>query len=322
MIIWCVIALCIVVSFVFYGIEAGVLSVNRTRLRHEAREGVEPAIELDAMLQELERLMITVLIVNSTANMLAITLLFETFQLQLGLNGAVWAILLLAPVFILLLEFLPKAIFQRFPYRALVRLARVLRWVHMILRPLVSVGVFVSKLFMGGGGGAGRRVIPAGEIRRQLHIAERNGTIGPQAREFSMAVLDFRFRRLQDVVRPMEDVVVVSPECSVERVIELFRDKGYERLPVQDAEGKVLGIVNAFDLLLEGTTKGRVQSHLRRMVTVGREATPYEVVERLRGLRQSLALVENNDGSPFGVVALEDLVRMMLVPDTANASAA
>jgi len=314
MIVWYVIAACFVISFVFSGIESGVLSVNRTRLRHQAREGVESAIELDAMLQELERLMITVLIVNSTANILAIALLFQQVQYQLGTLGAAVTMLVVAPFFILGLEFLPKAIFQRFPYRALLRLAKILRIVHQVLRPLVSVGVSISKLLMGGSGGAGRRVIPATEIRRQLLIAERNGTIGRVAREFAISVLDFRFRKLQEVLRSMDDVVVVSPECSVERVIELFREKGYERLPVQDAAGKVVGIVNAFDLLLEGSTKGRVQSHLRRMVTVKKDASPYETVEKLRALRQSLALVENEDGTPLGVVALEDLVRMMLIP--------
>lgn len=313
--VWLTIAACMFISFVFSGIEAGVLSVNRTRLRHEARNGVGPAIELDAMLQELERLMITVLIVNNTASILAIALLFQQFQQRLGDWGAAGVMLLLAPVFIISVEFLPRAIFQRFPYRALVRLARILRVVHLVLRPLVSAGVFMSKLVVGGGGGSGRRVIPAAEIRRQFVLAERNGTLDAEGRTFMNAVLDFRFRKLSQVMRPMEDVVTVSPECEVSRVIELFENKGFERLPVEDAEGRILGIVNVFDLLLEGTRRGRVQSHLRRMVALSKETSPYEAVERLRASRQSLALVQSPEGRPIGVVALEDLVRLMLLPE-------
>ena len=45
--IWLIIAVCCLVTFVFSGIEAGILSVNRVRLTHHARQKDPAAIKLE-----------------------------------------------------------------------------------------------------------------------------------------------------------------------------------------------------------------------------------------------------------------------------------
>src|SRR5690606_8596581 len=60
--IWLALLACLIVSFTFSGIEYGVLSVNRVRLRHYARRGEEAAQKLDSLLTRIERLMVTVVV--------------------------------------------------------------------------------------------------------------------------------------------------------------------------------------------------------------------------------------------------------------------
>lgn len=46
-----------------------------------------------------------------------------------------------------------------------------------------------------------------------------------------------------------KDVVSVSPDDTVEKVLKTFKSKNISGLPVVDAEGKVIGIISARDLI-------------------------------------------------------------------------
>src|SRR5262249_38807604 len=85
--IWLLVALCLAVSFVFSGIEAGILSVNRVRLAHQVRQREAAALVLERLLGHPERLMITVLIVTNLANIFALVLVADWLVAHLGQRG-------------------------------------------------------------------------------------------------------------------------------------------------------------------------------------------------------------------------------------------
>ena len=62
---WILVFGCLAVSFVFSGIEAGILSVNRVRLRHRVKTRDRAAIRLKQLLTNPERFLVTVLIVTN-----------------------------------------------------------------------------------------------------------------------------------------------------------------------------------------------------------------------------------------------------------------
>ena len=72
--IWFAIVLCGVISFTFSGIEAGLLSVNRVRLKHRLKHRDGAAITLNLLLHHPERLLVTVLLVTNLMNIFAATL--------------------------------------------------------------------------------------------------------------------------------------------------------------------------------------------------------------------------------------------------------
>ena len=66
--IWPLVALCWIISFLFAGIEAGLLALDPVRLRHRAKSGDRAARRLQEMLKQPERLLITVLLVTNAAD--------------------------------------------------------------------------------------------------------------------------------------------------------------------------------------------------------------------------------------------------------------
>ena len=121
------IALCLLVSFIFSGIETGILSVNRVRLAHRAKQRDAAALKLERLLAHPDRLLITVLVVTNLANIFALVLGTLELVAVLGKRGYLAAFALYLPLYLLGLELLPKSLFRRFPYRALAALAEPLR---------------------------------------------------------------------------------------------------------------------------------------------------------------------------------------------------
>jgi len=311
--IWIGIAASLVISFTFSGIEAGVLAVNRVRLRHHARRGEIAARKLEEMLLRVERLMITVVVVTNAANLIAFALAYLGLSEVLGIWGAAFALAACLPAFVLLFEFLPKNFFRRFPYRTLVVFARILWAANVFLRPLVGL---VSRVLspLASRGGAPFGVLGPEGIKRATEEGVRGGQIKAVERDFIHATIDMRHHFLADAMLPIGSAVTVPPNMPVPELLALARSSDIDRFPVVGPGGEVLGLVNIFEVLLDGAGAGRAQSYLRRMVSLSADAPASEALKQLRAARLSLVLATDPaTGRPVGIAGAEDLVRLMFV---------
>lgn len=301
------------VSFLFSGIESGVLSVNRVRLRHNARLGEEAALQLDALLLRMERLMTTVVLITSAANVVAVTVLYHWFTERLGVGGAIAALAVALPIFVFGLEFLPKAIFRRFPYRTLVVFARILAAATWILSPVIALGALLVKpIFRSGREVVSGRIASVEDLRRTIAADEAAGVRTTAERAMIESVLDFRALRAGDLMLPLDEVPSVAPETPVGELRRQAAQRDARRFLVVDADGEIVGLVRTLDLLFDGVETGRVQSYMRRVVTVRAGERAMEALRRLRAARLSLAVVQNRVGRPIGVLTSDHLVRRLL----------
>ena len=73
--IWLGIALCILVSMLFSGLESAILSVSEVRVRHRAKEREAGARQLLRLFEHRERLLSSVLLINTLLNLLTFSAL-------------------------------------------------------------------------------------------------------------------------------------------------------------------------------------------------------------------------------------------------------
>jgi len=114
-----IILCCWIVSFFFNGIESGLLSIDPVRLRQNVKRGVAPALRLNRLLKQPERLLLTVLLFTNAADILGLLLLTRQLVHSFGYAGFFLALVIAVPVYLFLLSVLPKSLFRRFPFRAL-----------------------------------------------------------------------------------------------------------------------------------------------------------------------------------------------------------
>ena len=97
---WLAILGCWAISFLFAGIEAGVLSVDPVRLRNQVKQRKRRAQRLDRLLKSPERLLVTVLLVTNMADILGLLLLTRQMVVSFGYKGFFFALLIALPVYL------------------------------------------------------------------------------------------------------------------------------------------------------------------------------------------------------------------------------
>ncbi len=309
---------CWVVSFFFNGIESGLLSINQVRLRQNVKRRVRAAMLLNRLLERPERLLVTVLLVTNAAEIAGLLILTRFLLQRSGSVGFLISLGIALPVYLFVLGVLPKAIFRRFPYRALARLARPLDLLTWILSPLLNLAAGISGSVMPQASKA-RMFAGREELKLITSESERSGALTSTERAMIHNVVDFRGVVVRDVMVPLKQIVSVLPNDHVNTVIEKSFQTGMDRLPIVTGNGEAVGLVNILDLLLDRKDDEPVTPFFRRIVTTVENEPAYLLVQKLRAARLGLAAVLNRQKRVCGIVTIEDLVAR-LVSSTSRAA--
>jgi putative hemolysin len=312
MISWLAIFVCWVVSFVFGGIEAGLLSLDQVRLRHQVKLRNHSAILLDQLLKKPERLLATILLVTNLADIAGLLLLTKQLVGLLGTAGYLIALLVAGPIYLFLLGVLPKSLFRRFPYRALAAFAGLLVFTSRLLWPVLELGARLGQLVFRRID-APPRLFAAREDLKQLTVeSERQGALTSAERAMIHNVVDFRTVKVADVMVPRKDVVAAQPETTIPVLLELSGKTGVDRVPVIAENGNALGLVNVFDVLLDQSAPRELGQYMGHIVASGETESAYRTIRRLRAAHSTLAAVFDEQRRLTGIVTVEDLVRRLV----------
>ncbi len=305
---------CLLLSFIFTGIEAGLLALNPVRVRHYVRMRSHSASSLEQLLEHPEKLLLTVVIVTNLANTIALLLLVTLFIEQWGLAGYVGALAVALPLWSLGLGVIPKALFRRFPFRTVSQFVRILGWVSLVLAPVLFL---LERLFVpllsarsehSRGADAERE-----EIKFLAAEGERSGELSASERSMIASVIDFRDLHASQLMVPWEKVTWVERDANLRSVIQRAKGADLDRLPILDEAGRVVGLVQVFDVLLDPMAGARkVGDYLRHAVFCRPNDSAFRVARRLRAARVTLGVVTQEDGAPVGIVTLEELLDRMV----------
>jgi putative hemolysin len=300
------------ISFFFAGIEAGLLSIDPVRLRHQVKQGLASAIRLERLTKQPERLLVTVLLVTNFANILGLLLLTKLLVTRFGIAGYAWSIAVALPIYLFALSVLPKSLFRRFPFRALARLGGVLEGVSFLLWPVLEIGERARKIILPRRVEAGRLFIAREELKQIAVQSEREGALTSTERAMIHNVVDFRNLRAADVMVPLEKAVTVRPDTPIDEALRLSAANSVDRLPVISPEGEAIGLVNTLDILFDEARREPLGRYMRRIV-IARDAEPaYRIIQRLRAARLGLAAVIDSQRKLIGVVTGEDAIKRLV----------
>ena len=207
----------------------------------------------------------------------------------------------------------PKSLFRRFPFRALLALAGLLKVVSIILWPVLESGERLGALILPRRAAVRARLFAAREELKQITTqSEREGSLTATERGMIHNVVDFRTVTVRDVMMPLAKVTSLEPNTSVPEALNRSNASGVDRLPVITQDGQPAGLVNALDILLDKDGAESLSQYTRRIVIAQENEPAYHIIQRLRAARLGLAAVVDPKKDLIGVVTSEDLIRRLV----------
>jgi CBS domain containing-hemolysin-like protein len=301
------------------GMEAGVFALSRYRIRRLAREGDRRALRLHKYLEQPENFLWTILVGNTLAAWVVITLVGLGLQRRLGerpllFMTCVVGVLLLLYVFA---DLLPKLLFRRFPNRLSLAGVSPFRFVHVALSPIVDATEWVSQLFLRLSGKpfqSARLLGNRAELR--YAIKESATSLSPEELEMINRIMDLRNLRIRDVMTPIERAATLDAAATVGDLLELVQQRQVSFVPLWEDSGpqrRILGVVALSSVLYGGPpdTSRPLEQLVQPALFVGEKTRFEDALRVMQRGRQRLAIVLNAQRAESGVVTLNDILRAM-----------
>ncbi|HEV8480403.1 MAG TPA: hemolysin family protein [Candidatus Eisenbacteria bacterium] len=309
------ILLALLVSAVFSGAETVVLSAQRLRYgtakKAEAEGGTAARLAADP-----SRLLATILVGNSLANVFAASLATLWVARRWG-EPAVWiAVLILAPLTLLVSEILPKSLARAQADRIGERLLPPVAAAYAALRPWVgAVTGAASWLLRRTGLSRGPLAFRVTRQDLQILLSESDeiARLTPLQGRILRRVFDFAETPVGGVMTPRTRMIAIPLGTTVAAALTVMRDKHLSRLPAYREDlDQVVGVVHRLDLFRAPSGSLTVDGMVRPVFLVPESKQAAECLREMQARRQHMAIVLDEYGGTAGLVTHEDLVEELV----------
>lgn len=227
-------AFLIVCSAFFSSSETGIISLNRYRLRHKAREGHRGAKRASALLSRPDRLLGTILIGNNFVNILASAIATVLAMQIWGEAGIAIATVALTIILLIFGEITPKTLAALRPeaiaYPASLPLQVLLKLFYPLVVALNAISNLLLRLFGIDPSSRSSDSLTTEELRS---VVRESGHALPESRQnMLLGVLDLETVSVNDIMTPRNEIIGIDLEQPIERIVELLQNTRHTRLPV------------------------------------------------------------------------------------------
>jgi len=316
-----IILIALVLAALAASAETSLTSISRVRLRQLVEQKVPQAIVIERLHRDPNAYLSTILIVNtvaiivasSTATLLALHLYRE--------RVAEWAVsLVLSLVVLVACEITPKTLALQRAERVALRMARLVAWATLVLRPVVFVLTAVTRLIlriMGGRAQVRGPFVTEEELKMLVSVGEEEGVHEEEEREMIHGIFEMGDMLVRELMVPRTDLVAIEVNEPVEKAVELVTKHGHTRIPVYEGNlDHIVGVLYAKDLL-----RAVVRGEHKTLREIARK--PYftpesnkvqDVLRDLRKNRVHMAIVVDEYGGTAGAVTIEDILEEIVGP--------
>ena len=305
----------LVFSAFFSSSETALMSINRYRLMHLAREGSRGARLAQSLLEQPERLIGLILLGNNFVNISASAIATIAFVRIAGEAGVLIGTAVLTVVGLIFSEVAPKTRAALKPERVALPASYVLWPMLRLAMPLVRL---VNSLAAGVLWLVGHRepkgdahTLSAPELRTLL---EEGGKLIPDKhRQMLINILALEEARVEDIMVPRNEIEGIDLDADPAELRQRLADFPFSRAPVyRGSIDQVVGILNLRSLLgtpAEVTIDAAyVESKVRKPYFVPEGTHLTKQMLEFQRVKRRVGLVVDEYGDIVGLVTLPDIL--------------
>ncbi len=313
---------CLLIEAFFSSAEIAIVSADRAHIRDLAATGHRGAKLVEDFLIAPHRLLSATLLGTQLA--VVIQTVVWTLWLHDHHPRHVELLLLLGltPTVVVLGEIVPKAIVRQHANRLAPMQALLLSVLMKVMAPGVYLLERVSKMATARLGiDVHHKLVTREEIESLVSapsppadsssVSQSDVTEGE--RSMIARIFDFPTMRVDDVMKPLSDVVAQAETASIADLAREIADKKYSRIPIyRERIDQIVGVVHAFDVLKSGRSDGTAKELMREPLYAPESCPALDLLVRLERAHQGMAIIVDEYGGAVGLVTVEDLLEQVV----------
>ena len=295
--------------------ETSLTSISRIKLKSLVEEGDKRAIEIENLLSNPNKLLSTILIVNSVAVIVAssmATVLALRFSPSFG---ELIATILMSLVILIFCEITPKTAAVQNPLRWARVFVGPVRATAWLLQPVVwALSAVTNSLVRLVGGQVKHRgpFVTEEELRLLVTVGEEEGVLEEEETEMIHSIFEFADTTVREVMIPRIDMVTLESDATVDEAVDVALQGGFSRIPVyEESIDNIIGVLYAKDMLKqlrEGHNGQPIRDLVRPAYFVPETKKLDDLLREIQRQRVHIVIVVDEYGSVAGLVTIEDLV--------------
>jgi len=272
---------------------------------------IEPRLGVTRTRASLSMAVLTQLTTAAIALLIGFLVFRDPFWSIYEVLQAIGSLLL---IIILCNRFLPFVFFSRTKGEWLIRWTLVLKGMIYLVMPLtIALGFLQSVATLTRENTAEQPETAAEAVDALIEAGQEEGIIQEGDRDLIQSVVEFSGKTVREAMKPRPVMFAVMSNMTVERFIEMLRDKHYSRVPVYEGTiHNIKGIVYTQDVLQVPDSEARVRtldSIMRRDVYfVPESKLGSDLLREMQKQNIRMAIVVDEYGGVAGLVTIEDLV--------------
>ena len=305
------VAVVLVVSFLCSIFESVLLSVSRAQVEVLTRSGKRAGPLLASFKDNMDMPIAAILILNTTAHTIGAAVAGASYAEAFD-PSTLWLFSILFTIAVLLLtEIIPKTLGVSFSSQLAPFVADGIRWLTILLRPLVILSEKISKSLRGNSDVA---VTSVEEIRLLAALGRNDGVVGMRTAGMIVGATHLHNLHARDVLLPREEVHFLSGNMDRQDALTIARTARHSRFPftptgeLDDVSGVIL-VKELLFWLLTHDDENVDWDALRLEPLVVPESAPLpKLMRTFQDSRRHLAIVVDEWGGVKGIVTLEDIL--------------
>lgn len=303
----------LVLSAVFSLAETAMADVSKIRIRGLAEAGDKQAQMLMKVFERHGKMINTILICDTAANLAAAILMTLLVTTHFG-RQYVWAGAVPAAFLVLILgEIAPKTAAALYAEKLSLALAKPVYGLMVLFTPVLFLVEKLSNLVL-----LLFRINPKKkpeaiteeDLRTIVEVGHEEGVIESDEKKMIYNVFDFGDSVAKDIMVPRTDMACIDAEATYEEFMEVVREQMYTRYPVyEETTDHVIGIINIKDVLLaERRQEFCIRDYLREPYYTYEYMKTADLMVEPRKTQNNIAIVLDEYGATAGLITLEDML--------------